>query len=53
MERMSEKRLTQSIYKAEIMSERRRGRPRIRWMEGIENILKEEVRSKEGAEERV
>jgi hypothetical protein len=27
------------------MSERRRSRPRMRWVEGIENILKEGMRS--------
>jgi hypothetical protein len=43
---MSEDELTQIIYKAERMVEKRRGRPRIGCVEGIENILKEGVRSK-------
>jgi hypothetical protein len=45
MERMSEEKMTKIIYKAERMNEKRRGRPRIGWMEGIENILKDGVRS--------
>jgi hypothetical protein len=45
MERMSEERLTKIKYKAEKAGERRRGRPQIGWMEGIEKFLKEGVRS--------
>jgi hypothetical protein len=45
MERMSEERLTKIVYKAERMGERRCSRPRIGWMERIENILREGLRS--------
>jgi hypothetical protein len=45
MERKNEEKLTKIIYKAERVSEKRRGRPRIGWMKGIENILKDVVRS--------
>jgi hypothetical protein len=45
MERMNDERMTKIIYRAERKGERRRGTPRIGWMEGIENILKEGVRS--------
>jgi hypothetical protein len=42
---MNEERMTKILYREERMGERRRGRPRMGWMEGIENILKEGVRS--------
>jgi hypothetical protein len=45
MERMNVERMTKIICKVERMGERRRGRPRMGWVEGIENILKEGVRS--------
>jgi hypothetical protein len=32
--------MTKIIYREERMGERRRGRPRMGWMEGIESILK-------------
>jgi hypothetical protein len=43
--RMNNERMTKIIYRTERMGERRRGRPRMGWVEGIENILKEGVRS--------
>jgi hypothetical protein len=35
MERMNAERMTKIIYRAERMGERRRGRPRMGWVEGI------------------
>jgi hypothetical protein len=43
-ERMNGERVTKIIYRAERMGERRRGKPRMGWVAGIENILKEGVR---------
>jgi hypothetical protein len=45
MERMNDERMTKIIYREERMGERRQGRPRMGWVEGIENILKEGVGS--------
>jgi hypothetical protein len=45
VERMNEKRLTKVIYKAKRVGERRSGKPRTGWMEGIENILKDGAKS--------
>jgi hypothetical protein len=45
-ERMNGERLTKIIYKAARMSERERGRHRIEWMEGIENILIKGMRNR-------
>jgi hypothetical protein len=42
---MNDKRMTKIVYRAERIGEKRRGRPRIGWMEEIENILKERVRN--------
>jgi hypothetical protein len=45
MERMNDERMNKIIYRTERMGETRRGRPRMGWVEGIENILKEGGRS--------
>jgi hypothetical protein len=45
MERMSEESLIKVLYLAEKVAGRRRGRLRTGWMIGIENILKDGVRS--------
>jgi hypothetical protein len=43
--KVNDEMMTKIIYRAERMGERRRGRLRMGWVEGIENILKEGVKS--------
>ena len=41
VERMSDERLTRKIYEAERCGSRRRGRPRVSWLDHVDQILKE------------
>ena len=41
IERMSEERMVKRIYKSEAVGARARGRPRVRWKDGVKRILEE------------
>ena len=41
MERMDDERLTKRVYKSKVEGERVRGRPRMRWMDGVKTYVNE------------
>ena len=51
VERMEGERLVKKIYQAEVEGNRRRGRPRRRWMDGVKGCLSERGLSIPEAEE--
>jgi hypothetical protein len=52
MERMPEERIVKRIYKSGVEGVRPRGRPRMRWFDGVEDILTEDGREINAARER-
>ena len=41
VERMGDERLTKKVYKSEVGGERGRGRPRLRWIDGVKDACED------------